>query len=217
MSILPIAQQLRDLKAKRDEDIAVANELLNEGVLTEAELETMLRKVNEKFSSRKAALIEKSAAEEDEDEIRSVGQKRSAPNPPARAVVTPQVKAPKPSSIFRFPMEWTFFYPNEESWIYGKCFIKWKDMKSTKLPYKWGYAKGNSLVSWFYLRPDVNKARIEDNLMLSEILSLGTKNVHYFEEESLAVEYFKSRMFIRPVTFNEHDYLPLAEHKEEYF
>jgi hypothetical protein len=49
MSILPIAQQLRDLKAKRDDDIAVANELLNEGILTEAELETMLRKVNEVY------------------------------------------------------------------------------------------------------------------------------------------------------------------------
>ncbi len=63
----------------------------------------------------------------------------------------------------------------------------------------------------------MNKARIEDNLTLSEVLSLGTKNVHYFEEESLAVEYFKRRMFIRPVTFNNDDYLPLAEHKEEHF
>ena len=62
----------------------------------------------------------------------------------------------------------------------------WRKMKDGKGGAKWRYFKGGKLSSWLIARPDTG------TLSKSEILEMGTKNVHYFDTVEAAVHWYNS-------------------------
>jgi len=98
-----------------------------------------------------------------------------------------------------FPLNWML-----PSSIFLFNDISWTEMKEN---YNWGFCKGNifnNLVSWVYIRPDINN-KFYSSLVggIDGLVRKGVINQHYFVVKLKAINYFKSKcnqLLERPIS-----------------